>query len=180
MEQTSREQGWQTEIRWTAEPPLTWLPLSMWFFMCLFPGYSVTTLKDGRTQYFVTGAPRSNHTGQVIVYTLNAQKQTSVIDSERGKQVLAWEDVGTDFSSKVLTGLVLLDRVVLWERPLLSGCGQRRSDRPPAGRGTDVHERAEERGRQGLRLLCHQGNWMSVEKCWLAMPITPAVLYSSI
>lgn len=47
----------------------------------------MTTLNDGRTQYFVAGAPRSNHTGQVIVYTLNTQKQASVIDSERGKQV---------------------------------------------------------------------------------------------
>ncbi|CAG08589.1 unnamed protein product, partial [Tetraodon nigroviridis] len=50
-------------------------------------GYSVTTLNDGRTLYFVGGAPRSNHTGQVIVYTLDAQKQATVIDSEKGKQI---------------------------------------------------------------------------------------------
>ncbi|TNM89510.1 hypothetical protein fugu_003744 [Takifugu bimaculatus] len=50
-------------------------------------GYSVTSLNDGRTQYFVAGAPRSNHTGQVIVYTVSTQKQTTVIDSERGKQI---------------------------------------------------------------------------------------------
>ncbi|XP_054466654.1 integrin alpha-2-like [Anoplopoma fimbria] len=50
-------------------------------------GYSVTTLSDGLTEYFVAGAPRSNHSGQVIVYTVNAQKQTAIIDSERGKQI---------------------------------------------------------------------------------------------
>ncbi|XP_049907634.1 integrin alpha-2 [Epinephelus moara] len=50
-------------------------------------GYSVTTLSDGSVEYFVAGAPRSNHSGQVIVYTVNAQKQTAIIDSERGKQI---------------------------------------------------------------------------------------------
>ncbi|KAM3610867.1 uncharacterized protein V6R79_009900 [Siganus canaliculatus] len=50
-------------------------------------GYSVTTLSDGTTEYFVAGAPRSNHSGQVIVYTVNALKQSAVIDSERGKQI---------------------------------------------------------------------------------------------
>ena len=137
------------------------------------PGYSVTTLKDGRTQYFVAGAPRSNHTGQVIVYTLNTQKQTTVIDSERGKQVLAREKAGPYFSFHMLSGrVVLLDWVLLWECPLLSGCGQRWSNRPPAGRGTNVHERVEERGRQGVRLLRHQGNRVSEEQCWFAMLVT--------
>ncbi|XP_008283163.1 integrin alpha-2 [Stegastes partitus] len=50
-------------------------------------GYSVTTLSDGLKEYFVAGAPRSNHSGQVIVYTVNAQKQSAIIDSERGKQI---------------------------------------------------------------------------------------------
>ncbi|XP_074495342.1 integrin alpha-2 [Sebastes fasciatus] len=50
-------------------------------------GYSVTTLSDESTEYFVAGAPRSNHSGQVIVYTVNAQTQTTIIDSERGKQI---------------------------------------------------------------------------------------------
>ncbi|KAM3867634.1 integrin alpha-2 [Diretmus argenteus] len=50
-------------------------------------GYSVNTLSDGVTDYFVAGAPRSNHSGQVVVYTINAQKQSTVIDSERGKQI---------------------------------------------------------------------------------------------
>lgn len=61
--------------------------------LCSFPGYSVTTLIDGSTEYFVAGAPRSNHSGQVIVYTVNTQKQLTIIDSERGKQVLTLEDM---------------------------------------------------------------------------------------
>ncbi|XP_067084034.1 integrin alpha-2-like [Osmerus mordax] len=50
-------------------------------------GYSVTTLSDGASEYFVAGAPRANHSGQVIVYTVNSQKQLTVVDSERGKQI---------------------------------------------------------------------------------------------
>ncbi|KAG7221391.1 hypothetical protein INR49_017267 [Caranx melampygus] len=50
-------------------------------------GYSVTTINDGSMLYFVAGAPRSNHSGQVIVYTVNARKQSAIIDSERGKQI---------------------------------------------------------------------------------------------
>ncbi|XP_077457642.1 integrin alpha-2-like [Stigmatopora argus] len=53
-------------------------------------GYSVSTLSDGSTEYFVAGAPRSNHSGQVIVYRFNAQKQLAIIDSERGKQIGAY------------------------------------------------------------------------------------------
>ncbi|XP_061528071.1 integrin alpha-2 [Phycodurus eques] len=50
-------------------------------------GYSVSTLSEGTTEYFVAGAPRSNHSGQVIVYSFNDQEQFTIIDSERGKQI---------------------------------------------------------------------------------------------
>ncbi|KAK2823772.1 hypothetical protein Q7C36_020372 [Tachysurus vachellii] len=50
-------------------------------------GYSVTTLYSGSTEYFVAGAPRSNHTGQVVVYTLNKQRQPDVRHSQRGDQI---------------------------------------------------------------------------------------------
>ncbi|XP_074525395.1 integrin alpha-2 [Halichoeres trimaculatus] len=50
-------------------------------------GYSVTTLSDASVEYYVAGAPRSNHSGQVIVYTVNTQKQSAIIDSARGKQI---------------------------------------------------------------------------------------------
>ncbi|XP_029574008.1 integrin alpha-2-like [Salmo trutta] len=72
-------------------------------------GYSVTTLSDGQTEYFVAGAPRSNHSGQVIVYTVTSSKQVTVIDSEREKQigsyfgsVLCPLDVDKDGTSDVL------------------------------------------------------------------------------
>lgn len=47
----------------------------------------MATLSDGVVQYYVAGAPRSNHSGQVIVYTLNSQRKVTVIDSQRGQQV---------------------------------------------------------------------------------------------
>ncbi|XP_042182511.1 integrin alpha-2 [Oncorhynchus tshawytscha] len=50
-------------------------------------GYSVTTLNDGSTEYYVAGAPRSNHTGQVIVYIINSKGQPTVIDSQKGDQI---------------------------------------------------------------------------------------------
>uniref|UniRef100_A0A3P9NYX2 Integrin subunit alpha 2 n=1 Tax=Poecilia reticulata TaxID=8081 RepID=A0A3P9NYX2_POERE len=50
-------------------------------------GYALTTLTDGSTEYFVAGAPRSNHSGQVIIYTVNPQKQPTIVDTERGKQI---------------------------------------------------------------------------------------------
>ena len=55
--------------------------------MVTLPGYAVTSLSDGPTEYFVAGAPRSNHSGQVVVYTINRQKKATVVDTERGKQV---------------------------------------------------------------------------------------------
>ncbi|XP_072514303.1 integrin alpha-2-like [Salminus brasiliensis] len=50
-------------------------------------GYSVTTLTEGSSEYYVAGAPRSNHTGQVVVYTLNSQRQPKIINSQRGDQI---------------------------------------------------------------------------------------------
>uniref|UniRef100_A0A8B9JRV0 Integrin, alpha 2 (CD49B, alpha 2 subunit of VLA-2 receptor), tandem duplicate 2 n=1 Tax=Astyanax mexicanus TaxID=7994 RepID=A0A8B9JRV0_ASTMX len=50
-------------------------------------GYSVSTLVDSSAEYFVAGAPRSNHTGQVVVYILNSQRQPRIIDSQRGDQI---------------------------------------------------------------------------------------------
>lgn len=108
----------------------------------------------------MAGAPRSNHSGQVIVYTIDAEKQLSVIDSERGKQVSSQDgfplQTETTQTHRRLP-CVLPDWVVLWERAVLLGRGQRRGDGPPAGRRAHVHEQAEERTRQGVHLLGHQG-----------------------
>ncbi|KAF7700788.1 integrin alpha-2 [Silurus meridionalis] len=50
-------------------------------------GYAVTTLYSDSTEYFVAGAPRSNHTGQVVVYTLNQQRKPEIRHSQRGDQI---------------------------------------------------------------------------------------------
>ncbi|XP_051541348.1 integrin alpha-2 [Myxocyprinus asiaticus] len=50
-------------------------------------GYSVTTLTDGSSEFYVAGAPRSIHKGQVIVYTINIQRQPVIVDSQRGEQI---------------------------------------------------------------------------------------------
>uniref|UniRef100_A0A8C1INJ8 Integrin subunit alpha 2 n=1 Tax=Cyprinus carpio TaxID=7962 RepID=A0A8C1INJ8_CYPCA len=50
-------------------------------------GYSVTSVSDGSSEFFVAGAPRAVHRGQVIVYSVNSQNQPVIIDSQRGDQI---------------------------------------------------------------------------------------------
>ncbi|XP_063066232.1 integrin alpha-2-like isoform X2 [Engraulis encrasicolus] len=50
-------------------------------------GYSVTSLKHDGTQYFVAGAPRANHTGLVVVYTVDSKAKASIVDTQRGTQI---------------------------------------------------------------------------------------------
>ncbi|XP_023678845.1 integrin alpha-2 [Paramormyrops kingsleyae] len=50
-------------------------------------GYAVTTLVDESAEYYVAGAPRSNHTGQVVVYTVSSIGQPHVLNSQRGYQI---------------------------------------------------------------------------------------------
>uniref|UniRef100_A0A8C2AWT0 Integrin subunit alpha 2 n=1 Tax=Cyprinus carpio TaxID=7962 RepID=A0A8C2AWT0_CYPCA len=66
-------------------------------------GYSVTSVIDGSSEFYVAGAPRAAHRGQVIVYSINSQNQPVIIDSQRGDQigsyfgsVLCPVDVNTD------------------------------------------------------------------------------------
>uniref|UniRef100_A0A8C2G0R6 VWFA domain-containing protein n=1 Tax=Cyprinus carpio TaxID=7962 RepID=A0A8C2G0R6_CYPCA len=66
-------------------------------------GYSVTSVIDGSSEFYVAGAPRAVHRGQVIVYSINSQNQPVIIDSQRGDQigsyfgsVLCPVDVDTD------------------------------------------------------------------------------------
>ncbi|XP_058845372.1 integrin alpha-2-like [Acipenser ruthenus] len=72
-------------------------------------GYSVTTLTSDDSELYVAGAPRSNHTGQVITYTVNKQGDPAVVQSQRGEQigsyfgsVLCSVDVNQDSRSDVL------------------------------------------------------------------------------
>nr|XP_055064960.1 integrin alpha-2 [Misgurnus anguillicaudatus] len=49
-------------------------------------GYSVSTLIDGSSEFYVAGAPRAVHRGQVVVYTIR-EKQPFIVDSQRGDQI---------------------------------------------------------------------------------------------
>uniref|UniRef100_A0A8C1WH47 Integrin subunit alpha 2 n=1 Tax=Cyprinus carpio TaxID=7962 RepID=A0A8C1WH47_CYPCA len=42
-------------------------------------GYSVTSVSDGSSEFYVAGAPRAVHRGQVIVYSVNSQNQPIVV-----------------------------------------------------------------------------------------------------
>ncbi|XP_057176989.1 integrin alpha-2 [Triplophysa rosa] len=50
-------------------------------------GYSVSALTDGSSEFYVAGAPRAVHKGQVVVYTIDSKKQPVIIDSQRGEQI---------------------------------------------------------------------------------------------
>ncbi|KAL0182129.1 hypothetical protein M9458_021504, partial [Cirrhinus mrigala] len=50
-------------------------------------GYSVTSVTDGSSEFYVAGAPRAVHRGQVLVYSINSQNQPVIIDSQRGEQI---------------------------------------------------------------------------------------------
>ncbi|KAM4634289.1 integrin alpha-2-like [Polymixia lowei] len=50
-------------------------------------GYSVSTLYNDGVEYFVAGAPRSNHTGQIVVYILDSRGQPQIVDTQRGEQI---------------------------------------------------------------------------------------------
>uniref|UniRef100_A0A671T6P5 Integrin alpha-2-like n=1 Tax=Sinocyclocheilus anshuiensis TaxID=1608454 RepID=A0A671T6P5_9TELE len=50
-------------------------------------GYSVASVTDGSSEFYVAGAPRAVHRGQVVVYSMNSQNQPVIIDSQRGDQI---------------------------------------------------------------------------------------------
>ncbi|XDV53922.1 hypothetical protein PO909_022317 [Leuciscus waleckii] len=50
-------------------------------------GYSVSSVTDGSSEFYVAGAPRAVHRGQVIVYIIDSKRQPVVIDSQRGDQI---------------------------------------------------------------------------------------------
>ncbi|XP_028661458.1 integrin alpha-2 [Erpetoichthys calabaricus] len=72
-------------------------------------GYSVTTLSVEGGQFYVAGAPRSNHTGQVVTYTIDDKGKPTVQQSQRGEQigsyfgsVLCSVDIDHDLKTDVL------------------------------------------------------------------------------
>ncbi|XP_077203207.1 integrin alpha-2 [Paroedura picta] len=50
-------------------------------------GYSVAVISSENSLYFVAGAPRSNYTGQVVVYDVDANGNITIIHTQRGEQI---------------------------------------------------------------------------------------------
>uniref|UniRef100_F6RXC0 Integrin alpha-2 n=1 Tax=Monodelphis domestica TaxID=13616 RepID=F6RXC0_MONDO len=50
-------------------------------------GYSVAVISTGKSVHFVAGAPRANYTGQVVVYSIDDDGNTTIIQSPRGDQI---------------------------------------------------------------------------------------------
>ncbi|XP_053152096.1 integrin alpha-2 isoform X2 [Hemicordylus capensis] len=50
-------------------------------------GYSVAVLSAENTVYFVAGAPRSNYTGRVVVYEVDALGNIAIVHSQKGEQI---------------------------------------------------------------------------------------------
>ncbi|XP_073536418.1 integrin alpha-2 isoform X2 [Phyllobates terribilis] len=50
-------------------------------------GYSVSVINMARTVNYVGGAPRTNYTGQVVVYNINAQGNVTVLQIQKGDQI---------------------------------------------------------------------------------------------
>ncbi|KAM4051038.1 integrin alpha-2 [Anomaloglossus baeobatrachus] len=50
-------------------------------------GYSVSIINMARSVNYVGGAPRTNYTGQVVVYTINTQGNVTVLQIQKGEQI---------------------------------------------------------------------------------------------
>ncbi|XP_052464489.1 integrin alpha-2 [Carassius gibelio] len=74
-------------------------------------GYSVTSVIDGSSEFYVAGAPRAAHIGQVIVYSINSQNQPVIQDSQRGDQIGSYFGsvlCSVDVDADVVTDLLLV------------------------------------------------------------------------
>nr|XP_020852540.1 integrin alpha-2 isoform X3 [Phascolarctos cinereus] len=50
-------------------------------------GYSVAVISNGNSVHFVAGAPRADYTGQVVMYSVDADGNATIIQSHRGDQI---------------------------------------------------------------------------------------------
>uniref|UniRef100_A0A8C5M6T9 Integrin alpha-2 n=1 Tax=Leptobrachium leishanense TaxID=445787 RepID=A0A8C5M6T9_9ANUR len=50
-------------------------------------GYSVAVLNMKDSVHFVAGAPRTNYTGQVVVYSINSKGNITIIQIQKGEQI---------------------------------------------------------------------------------------------
>ena len=67
------------------------------------PGYDVQSASTSKGVLYITGAPRYNHTGRVVIYRLDEDKEVIVSQILNGEQVsplLLMSDILTDWSKK--------------------------------------------------------------------------------
>lgn len=63
-------------------------PPSIIIIIFLVSGYSVSSLVSSRgSQFYVAGAPRFNHTGKVIIFTLKNSGNLTILRALLGEQV---------------------------------------------------------------------------------------------
>lgn len=53
----------------------------------IFPGYDVQSASTQKEVLYITGAPRYNHTGRVVIYRLNEDKKVEIVQTLNGEQV---------------------------------------------------------------------------------------------
>lgn len=66
-----------------------WTEAELMFVCFKYPGYSVTSVVSARNgRLLVAGAPRFNHTGKVIIFTLKNSGNLTILHSLKGQQVV--------------------------------------------------------------------------------------------
>lgn len=71
--------------------------------MFLSPGYSVGSLVSSRgSQLYVAGAPRFNHTGKVIVFTLKNTGNLTILQALLGEQVRQLTSTSTEMKMMMM------------------------------------------------------------------------------
>ena len=150
-------------------------------------GYDVQSASTPEGELYITGAPRYNHTGRVVIYRLNEKKQIVITQIIKGEQVRGFVFVvwaRTVFLKSVLIQfkddeirkkrLLCSDWFLLRQRPTDCGRGRGLEHRSPLDRSSDVHGFRKRRAGSSLRLQSQQGTgdwkWGSlvslVEACW--------------
>lgn len=69
--------------------------------LCVSPGYDVQSASTRDGVLYITGAPRYNHTGRVVIYRLNKRNKIVVSQILKGEQVSLSASTVRLFSSDV-------------------------------------------------------------------------------
>lgn len=100
--------SWRISCTWLWSPTNCYILLAMWtgsngFNHTGFPGYTVTSVVSARSgQLYVAGAPRFNHTGKVIVFTMQNDGNLTILYSLKGQQVINFPHRHTHIFTHIL------------------------------------------------------------------------------